>query len=84
MSNSRGQYKGLEQIQGFREGDRVTILIETTIENLRRLEIPAPDGETDEAAEIEFCGGYTLEFPTDHDAAEHGTLMTVRPKRMML
>lgn len=84
MSRSRGKYKGLEEIRRFEEGDRVTILVETTIESVRHLEIPGPDGVVDPAAEISFSGGYTLEFPTEHDATEHGTLMTVRPKRAML
>lgn len=84
MSRSRGVYKGLEQISEFQQGDRVTVLIETTIESVRTLEIPNDDDGVDYAAEIEFGGGYTLEFPTEHDASEHNTLMTVRPKRATL
>lgn len=77
---SIGAYKGLEEIAQFDEGDRVTILIETTIEEIRDLVVGEPGLAVGHGKAVEFGGGYTLEFPTEHDARATQTDITVRRK----
>lgn len=78
---SRGRYKGLEEIGYAMPGQRVTILLECTVEAVQTIERTGDDGVVHYGGELTFGGGYVLEFPTEQDGRKHGVQMTVREKR---
>lgn len=78
---SRGRYRGIEQAQEVKAGDRVSILIETTVDRVETLTETNDSGVVYEYVDVSFADGkFGLEIPDEVTARDTDTMVTVRKR----